>query len=1020
MDFLTRLSLKRPVSTVLALIALVVFGVSSVFTFEMELEPQGTAPMVCVQTTYEGVDPETVDKLITRPIEEMGSKMDGAKSSDSTTETGFSQVVFSFDNAVDMDKVFIDMQAELETLDLPSGIKRPTVLRAVTENPFIYIQATTERNGDVLNYVNNTVKPRLERLTGVAEVKVYGGNEEYIRVLLDERLMDQYSVTIDAVKQAINATEYSVPADTMRQGSMDIRLTSTSNVTSIAELETVPIKTGKGAIITLRDIADISYSVKKATSISRHNGKEDVTLELTKSQNASTVTVANRVVKEIERLENERNDIKLTITTNSADDIVKSLKEVGMTLVIGVLLSMLTLFLFFGDIKASLLVGSSMPISLVATIILMALARLQLDITTLGGLVISIGMMVDSSIVVLESCFRSQERGLDFKEAALEGTKEVTASIVASTITTVVVYAPIAVVGGLVSQYFGGLCVTIIFAMLTSLLVSLTFIPLFFAYYKPVEKKNAPAVRIMEKISARYAKTVRKVIPRKFIVVTLSLVMLGVTVFLVSGMDMELTDSADRGEFTVKAASRKGTAMEIADQNARKYEEALLADPDIRDIDYSVTGNVATIRAYIQKDSGKSSLNKVDEYNKLWADERGLDLSIQAVTDSTSGSKNEASVTLTGNDYNDLKAKIYSAKEKLSAIKGVFRVSSQLEEGAPEGRIRIDPKKAMDAGLDPQSVASLISGINKGIQALKIKSSGQEYNVWLEYPEGSYDDLYKLMSIRISGPNNRIVALGDIAHLEYIEAPDSIIKRNGMYALRINMTTTEEERNKVQEEADSIIANMDLGGTEVGVDYNEELMEDVIQRFIIAIASAIFLVFLVMAMQFESPRFSAMVMMSIPFSLIGAIGLLFITGSTLSMSSLYGVLMLGGIVVNDGILFVDTANRLKADLPVEEALARSGELRLRPILMTSLTTILSMVPLVLSNDSGADMMDGMGVIIIGGLVASTLLILFLLPTFYTLFMGKKAKLENLSKFPPQDMGEKVKKRGRKRHEKNKE
>lgn len=997
MDFLTRVALKRPVSTVLALIALIVFGSSSIFTFEMELEPSMSMPMIGVFTNYEGADAETVEKLVSRPIEEIGARMQGMASSNSTTSIGSSRIIFMFDYSTDIDKVFMNFQEEIEQLALPEGCGRPKIMRATSENPFIYLQVRSESGGDVLNYVNNTVKQRLERVSGVAEVKIYGGNEEYIRVTLDERLMEQYSVTIDSVKQALAATDYTIPADTMRQGSMDIRLASTSSVTSIAELETVPIKTNNGAVITLRDIAEVSYSVRKSNSLSRHNGTEDINIELTKNQNTSTVTAANRVIDEIERLRAERSDIVIDVTMNSADSIVASLKDVGMTLIIGILLSMLTLFLFFGDVKASLLVGSSMPISLMATLILMALSGLELDIMTLGGLVISIGMMVDSSIVVLESCFRAQERGLDFKESALEGTKEVTASIVASTITTIVVYAPIALVGSIVSQYFGGLCVTIIYAMISSLIVSLTFIPLFFMYYKPVEKKKAPAVLIMEKISARYAKAVRKIIPKKFTVLAIALALFAIAVMMLMNMNMELDAEVDKGEFQVTVASRKGTAMEVADQNAAKYEKILIDDPDIKDVSYNVTGNEATISAFILKESGKTTSAKVEEYNKLWSDEKSVDLSIKSVAGSTSGSKTEASVTLTGNDYAKLKQSIYAAMNKLSDIEGVFKVSSELQEGAPEGKIKIDPKKAMAHGLTPQSVATLVANVNTGVQAIKIKSSGNEYNVRLEYPEGRYDDLYKLMSLRLTSSDGSVLTLGDIATLEYDEAPGSIMKRNGLYSLSINLSTSEEDKFRVQDEANEIVAHMERGGAEIGTDMETEILNDVIERFVIAIAAAIFLVFLVMAMQFESPRFSAMVMMSIPFSLIGAIGLYFISGQTLTSNALLGILMLVGIVVNDGILFVDTANRLRADFSINEALARSGELRLRPILMTTFTTILSMVPLVLSQDSGADIMEGMGLIIIGGLTASTFLILFLLPTFYTLFMGKRARLQDKNK-----------------------
>ena len=1020
MDFITRVSLKRPVSTLLALLALVVFGASSILTFEMELQPEIEMPMLAVNVEYKGADPETVDKLLAKPIEDYGMKMQGMSNVQTTSSEGRCTVIFTFQYGTDMDRTLNDCKADMDSLLLPEGCERPRVYKFKSNDATILrLQAEASKDEDVLSYVNNTVKPRLEKQTTVAEVQVSGGKSEYIRILLDEGLMDQYSVTLDTVQQALSAADYNVPADKIKQGSMDVRLSVESSIDSIGELESIPIKTAAGTVITLRDIADVSYEITRSSSISRYNGNEEVQIIVSKKQGESTVTACRQVLQEIERLEAENSDIKLVVTSNYAEDIIVSLREVGMTLLIGILLSMLTLFLFFGDIKASLIVGSSMPISLLATLILMAFARLQLNIMSLGGLVIAIGMMVDSSIVVLESCFRSQEKGLDFRESALEGTKEVTASIVASTITTIVVYAPIALVGGLIGQEFQGLCITIIFAMLTSLAVSLTFIPLFFTFFKPTEKKNAPAVKIMEAVSKRYAKAVRAIIPRRFIVVLVVIGLVAVSVLMGLSLNRELSEDVDRGEFTVEAKSRAGTSLEVTDKSAAKYEEVLLADPDIKDVYYNVSDSAASITAVLNKESGKTSKEKVDEYNRLWADESGMDLSIKAGYDFSEGSSNNGTtITLTGDDYGELKKRVYEVMPELAKINGVYNVSSQLATGAPEARIDIDPKKAMDAGLTPKNVASIISSINSGVQALKIKSKGNEYDVRIEYPEGRYDDLQKLMNLKLTGSDNRIVALNEIAELKYEEAQDEIRKLGGNYSLDITLTTSEEDKFRVREEADAIVAKMDRGGNVgLGVSIADQMLQDEFRRLALAIASAVFLVFLVMAMQFESPRFSLMVMMSIPFSLIGSIGLLFVTGSSLTANAMLGVLMLVGIVVNDGILFVDTANEFKKSNRVEEALARAGEIRLRPILMTTLTTVLSMVPLILSNDSGASIMDGMGLIIIGGLMASTMLILFLLPTFYMLFMGRRAKRANYAMFPDEKYDRKSKSSKRSRHKK---
>ncbi len=992
MHNLTKTVLKRPVATLMALLALVVFGFSSLTSFELESTPEMNMPMLMVMTTYDGADPETIDELITDPIEELGNELEGIDQIQSRSSEGQSTVMFQFDYGTDITETYLDLKTKVDSVNLPDECDTPTIMEMQMDSSSIMtIQVRSDENIDLLSYVEETVQPKLESLTGVSEVSVMGGSETYIKIVLNEEAMTQYGLTIDEVSSAIAATDYTVPADSVTQGTQDISISSSSEITDMAELYEIPISTDSGTI-TLRDIATVSYGLKESESLSRHNGESNISIDVTKKQSASTVTVAEQVKAELEELQAAEPGVELEITSDTSEDIIEQLSSVGETLVIGIFLSMLTLFLFFGDIKASLIVGSSMPISLLATLIVMSFAGFTLNMITTGALVIAIGMMVDSSVVVIESCFRSRDKGLSYKQSAYEGTKEVAASIVASTITTVVVYIPISLIGGMSGQMFKQLGFTIIFAMLASLIAALTIIPLFFYLFSPEEKKNAPAVKIMEVVSKKYARAVRKVIPKKITVLIISVSLLAIAGFLATQLNMELMTTNDEGQFTVTIDSRTGSTLDTANDNALPYEEVIAADEDIESYDIRVQDASATITCYVSDDSGKTTTDKVDEYSALWAHESGVDITVEEGGSMAGFSSSGASVTLEADDYDELKTAVYSVVDAIGDVDGVLSVTSDLGQGSTSAKIYIDPKKAMNEGLTPSSVASTIANINGGVDVLTIKSDGDEYDCYLEFPDGKYDDLNSLMNIKLTNSDGKEVSLSTIAEIRYEDEAQTIRKSDGVYSISVEATTSDANKFTVQQEVNKLVASMDLGkSVSIGTSSMNRMMNDEFSSLGNAIATAIFLVFLVMAMQFESPRFSFMVMISLPFSMIGSVGLLYATNSTISMNSLMGFLMLVGIVVNNGILFVDTANMLKADYPIQEALAKSGEIRLRPIMMTTLTTILSMVPLVMNWGSNTAMLQGMGVIIIGGLTASTILILFMLPTFYMMFMGKKAR-----------------------------
>lgn len=997
---LTRLALKRPVSVVLIILALAVFGLKSIPDFKMQLTPDMDMPMLIVMTTYPGADPESVEELVTSVVEDAGAVLGGIETVTSQSSENVSMVLFSYEYGVDIDKCYSDLRTALDTASLlmPEDAGTPVVIELnMNQTADMTLSAMTEESMDLRKKIEDELAPELESIADVAQVSVSGGAEDYIRVLLREDAMKQYGLTMSNVATYLAAVDFVIPAGSIKQGSQDVSVSAAMEYNNVQRLMQVPIITATGGVVTLSDIADVSQEKETGDTISKSNGRDNVSISIQKKQSASVVQVTDKVQAVMDDFTEKNKGVNLVMQYNSADSITASLWSVAQTLIAGVIISMAVLFLFFGDVKASLIVGSSMPISLLATIILMHAAGYSMNIVTLGSLVIAIGMIVDNSIVVIESCFRAQDEEENIIEAAFRGTKVVTMSIIASTITTVVVYLPMALVEDLVGQIFGQLCFTIVFAMTASLISALTLVPLFYSMFKPQEKKESRLNHLLERITAVYQKGLKKILHHKLAVIGVTLLLVAVSGWMLTGVNMELMPAADEGIVDVEAAFRPGTTLEAKENAMKLVEELAVAEADV--VSYSLTINndsSASLRAYLKAERELSTADVVEKWNRETKDYTDMELTISSGGSSMSGSMMNTATTeidLQGPDMEALKEAARDVKAEMEQVNGVIKVVSSAADTSTAAKIKIDPLMSMHYGMMPVQVAQELNHMLSGMTALTITNQGSEYDVKLEYPDYLYDDVNSLMDAVLINSRGIQVPLREIAEVVYTDALQTISKVDGRYQVSLTATTTQEARYSAKNDIVSRVEKMVLP---LGVEQTEDMMTSIMnEEFGVlyeSILVAIFLVFLVMAMQFESPRFSLMVMMCIPFSLIGSIFLLFITGSTLSMVSLMGFLMLVGIVVNNGILYVDTVNQLREEMPLEDALVESGSLRLRPILMTTLTTILSMLPLAMGIGNNAQMMQGMALVIVGGLIASTLLTLLLMPTIY-LIIDKRSRRE---------------------------
>ncbi len=989
---LTRLSLKRPVSTLLLVLALVVFGFSSLTTLRLELMPDMDMPIMMVMTVYPGADPESVETLVSGEIEGQVASLSGVDSVMSYSQENMSMVLLQYDYSVDTNDAYLDLRAALDitAASLPEDCQEPMVIQMdINAMPSIMYSVSTTDGSDAYSMVKDTIVPELEAISTVADVEVTGGREHYIRVLLDEEALNQYGIGMSQVAQYIVATDFTIPLGSLEQGSQSISAISTSENQTVQALKRIPLFTGARSLIQLSDVAEVGWSQKDSSSISRFNGEETISVSVTKNQTASTIGMVNDVKRVMNRMQEENSNLMMDISMDMSEQIKDAVGSVASTLLMGVVLSMIILFIFFGDWKASLIVGSSMPISLLVTIIVMAVAGFSLNMITLGALVIAIGMMVDSSIVVLESCFRSKDRMPDFKESAIQGARGVVGSIIASTITTIVVYLPLCLQEGLSGQIFGQLGYTIIFAMLASLISAMTLVPLFFHLFKPKEKKELKINHLLDRMKAGYDTMERKLLHRKKLCVLFSVILLVLSFVMASYMDAELMPTMDEGMVSISATFRSGTKVSEVDARMQRLEDMVASHEDVENYTLTAQKGSASISVNLKDDRKLSSQEVADQWIAETSDIVDIQLEIEVSSQMSSMMTTGAGaiLTLESTDLDDIKEAASMVEEAAWTIPGVLNVSNSAGETATQIRVVVDPLEAMSRGMTPAQVAGAMYSMISGTEAMTVTSNGEEYSVFLEFPQGTYDDASKLLNASISG-----VPLSELAKLRYTDSQQTIMKTDGKYTLTITATCLSENLSGIQEQLDETAEGMEFASSvEIVRSSMDEMMIESFTALGMAIAAAVFLVFLVMAMQFESPKYSLMVMLSIPFSLIGSLGLLFVTGEPISMTSLMGVLMLVGIVVNNGILYVDGVNELRMRMPIEDALVRSGQTRLRPILMTTLTTVISMIPMAMGLGSGTEMMSGMAIIIIGGLVASTLLILLLMPVFYLLVYGRSRK-----------------------------
>ena len=1006
---LTKTALRRPVTTLIVVLCLIVFGFTSITSNKLELMSEINMPMLIISAIYPGASPEDVEELVVKEIEDSVGTLSGVETISSTSSENFGMVILSYEYGTDINAAYDELKKKIDALDtvLPDDVDTPSIIELdINDLTSLTVAVNNESVGNLYNYVANSVVPQIEKLGCVANVNISGGQAEYVRIELIPEKLAQYRMNMSSVATAIATANFAMPLGDTIVGTRNLSVTSGVDFDTVELLKQIPITVGNGNIIYMEDIANIYLALEDQTSIGRYNGVDTISIGINKNQDSTDIEVSNEVMKVLNEMQEEDPNLNIEVINDNSILIRNSLKTVMETMVTAVIVAMAIIFIFLGDIKASLIVGTSIPISILSTLIAVKVAGFSLNIITLGSMIVGIGMMVDNSIVVLESCFRSTGKNGGFVEArkaALEGTAKVFQSILGGTMTTCVVFLPLAVMKGLSGQLFQPLGFTIVFGLVASLISAMTLVPLCYAYYRPKERTTTPSSRFMNALQDGYRSLIKTLLHHKAMVMITSVALLALSLFLATQLEMELMPMTDDGIIGISIDSQPGLTIEEINKIGVRAEEYIAQDEDVESylLSYGSSGLNLTggggisLTAYLKEDRTRKTADVLKEWKhemQTWPD---CVVSLQEQSSMGSMSMlaaDEIEIILLSTDYDQLKDISDEIVDKLRAREDTAQIHSSMENDAPLVKVYVDPVKATAEGLTPMQVAGQVYMMLSGTEAMTMNVRGNDLSVMVEYPAGEYDTIDELQGIVVYNTMGSAVALADIAEIGFEDSPSSISKTDKQYQATIsgslNDLGDENSLNEIHEEIVKPYLSVDVKEQENTM---VDMMNEEFGSLYAAIGYATFLVFVVMASQFESPKFSIMVMTTIPFALIGSFGLLWLVGVKISMPALLGFMILVGTVVNNGILYVDTVNQYRMEMDLETALVEAGATRLRPILMTTLTTIVALVPLGLGIGQAGQMMQGLALVDMGGLIASTVLALLMLPIYYSVMNGKAKK-----------------------------
>lgn len=1018
--------IRRPVFTTMFVLLLVVFGIKSYPNLGVDLYPDVELPLVSVTVTYTGASPEEMETLITRPIEDRVSQVAGIKTLSSTVREGYSQTTLEFELGVDPREMASEVREKVASVRrrLPDDIDEPVVQRFDISSQSIaaFTFASDSRSREeTRKIVEDVVKEELQRVEGVSEVSVVGASLRAIKLIADPEKLNSYNISFQTILDKVNSENINTPGGKARYNDMEITVRTLGKYKNIDDIKNIVIANQDGRPIQLSDVVKVVDSWEDEDTYSRSNKVPSVMVLVRKQSKTNTVDVVDGVNASMEQMmENDLpKDIKVDVVRDQSAYIRENVADVWNAILFGGFLALLITYMFLRDFRATIIGGLSIPTSVIATFFLMKSMDFTLNNMSLMALSLAVGILIDDAIVLIENIFRHMEMGKSPIQAAQDATEELSLAILATSLSLMAVFVPIGSMGEVVGQYFKQFGLTVAFALAFSTMAAYTLTPMISAYWlkdyreehaKPYKHPRPKVVQIcLDKFEAGFQVICRMydelmvfAFQHPWKIVLISVASLIFNLFLLPFIGTEYQPTYDSGEFSVSVKAPAGTSIERMKELTLPLEEEILQMPEVRIAAMRLGGSRVPInegnidvKLIPSSDRDRSMIDIMDELRRKFGNVEELKVAVVSNQGGGRGDSRPVQVGLRGSDLELLTTYAQNLAERIRQVPGSTDVDISSSEEEPEIIVKVDPLRASAMGLDSTSVGKVVEMAFLGKSTSNSFTIGDnDYDIIVQLDAAHRRDINDVANLRVSNTEGKFVRLGDVADVYFSSGPTRIDREDRqrqivVYANTVGITPGD----LIQKIQTEMIPDMNM---QVGYRYKmigqADTMAKAFSEIAKAVILAIIMIYMVLAAEFESFMQPLVIMMSLPFAIIGAVLGLMVAGQTANMMSLIGFTMLLGLVTKNAILLVDYANQARAKgMPLREALREACALRIRPIFMTTLSTILGMLPIALGLGAGAELRQSMGVVLVCGLTTSTLLTLVVVPLLYLLSEEWKEK-----------------------------
>jgi HAE1 family hydrophobic/amphiphilic exporter-1 len=1020
---LADVSIRRPVFTIMMIMSLIVLGWFSYIKLNVDLYPNVDIPYVVVTTVLQGAGPEQIETDVTKKIEDAVNPIEGVDKIMSTSQEGVSIVVIGFKLEIDGKTAAQDVREKVAAIraDLPTDIKDPVIQRYDPASlPIMSITVSGNRSAkEITTYTKDVIKKRLENIPGVGSVDLVGGAEREIQIEVDAAKLKSYNISMNDVINSLSAANVEIPGGNLINGPSQILVRTMGKLKNVVDFNKIVITNPNGRPVYLSDIGKATDGTKEQTSLTRANGSLAVGLNIIKQSGSNTVKVAEGVQEQLEKLKKEvPSDINIYLATDNSVFIKDSINDVLFDILYGGLLAIIVIYLFLANMRATFISALALPASIIASFIIMYALNFTLNMMSLLALSLAVGLLIDDAIVVIENIYRHMDQGETPMEAAKSASQEIGLAVMATTFTIVAVFVPVAFMSGIVGRFFYQFGITISAAVMVSLFVAFTLTPMLSSRWLKREDEavsaNGNILRkglyyfnhLFEVMSRKYKTALGWSLRHRLLVILISIAIFALSFMLMGMLGSQFFPETDQGELNITVNAAPGSSLEQTSGICAQIEQKVKKYPEVKTVLTTIgSSNDPVTKANIQVKLVKKKERKMSQAELIKAvryDIAGISGGTFSVSAQGNVGGNEKPVTysIRGENLDTLRLLADKVETIVKSAQGAVDVENSLELSKPEVKLFIDRDKANDLGVNPYIIASTIRAMVDGYVATQYQEGDEQYDVRVRLKKedrSTFTDLAGLTVLSNKKGNagdNLLIPLSDVVTLKEGTGPSKISRYARQKEIRVDANLKDrflgEVLGDIQKEASKITVP---AGYTVGVVGEGEQQAESFVNILISLALAIIFVYIVLAAQFESYAHPFSIMLALPMSIIGAVLMLLLFKSALSVMSFIGIIMLMGLVTKNGILLVDFTNVLRdRGLSRMDALLKAGPTRLRPILMTTFAMIFGMVPVGFALGEGSEFRAPMGQAVIGGLITSTLLTLFIVPVVYSLLDDLASKL----------------------------